>query len=261
MDEQIKRLTELQAALDEAAHAQQKKKKLPAELAQAEATLAAAQKKCAAANELLEKGEKLRDELEQKITAYRTKATHLHVQLDTVTTPAQAAAVEREIEFVSSEADRLETEALESLERSEGEELTRKTAQEAADEAAANLAVIRQGVASREAEYINDIETQMARAEALRPTIDAELLAEFDRIAHARGGVGIARAVRQQCDGCRMGIRLQVWMRLCGGERTLCDSCGRMLYYDAAPAPAVAEERPALLPGQGRAPRRTHRTA
>lgn len=257
MDEQIKRLTQLQAALDEAARADQKKKRLPAELAQAEATLTAAQKQCAAAAALLEKEENLRKDLEGKIDAHRAKATRLRAQLDALTTPAQVAAVEHEIEFVTGEADRFETEALESLERSESEEAAHTTAREASDEAAANRAVIRAGVASRDAEYAAEIATQKACATALRPTIDADLLAEFDRIARARAGIGIARAVQQQCNGCRMGIRLQVWMRLCEGERAHCDSCGRMLYYDDAPAPKADEERPALIPGQGRAPRHT----
>lgn len=256
MDEQIKRLTQLQAALDEAMCAEQKQKKLPAERAQAEAVLAAAQKQCATANELLLKEEKLRKDLEEKIDAHRAKATRLRAQLEALTTSAQVAAVEREIAFATSEADQLETEALESLERSETEEATRAAAQEATDEATANLAVIRAGVVSRHAEYADVIAAQQAQAEALRPTIDADLLAEFDRIAHARAGIGIARAAQQQCNGCRMGIRLQVWMRLCEGERAHCDSCGRMLYYDDAPAPKAVEERPALIPGQGRAPRR-----
>jgi uncharacterized protein len=256
MDEQIKRLAHLQATLSEAARIQQQLQKLPAELAQAEATQRTAQKKTDAATASLEKEEKQRADLEQKITALRDKATRFRVQLDVVKTPEQAAAVENEIEFATSEADRLETEEFASLERSETEEATRHAAQEELDEASANLATIREGVASREAEYREGIKAQQAEAEALRPTIDEDLLAEFDRIARARAGVGIARADNQQCTGCRMGIRLQVWMHLCEGERAHCDSCGRMLYYQPASAAIAAEDRPTLAPGQGRAPRR-----
>jgi len=82
--------------------------------------------------------------------------------------------------------------------------------------------------------------------EAIRKHIEPDLLARFDRLAAARG-TGLARAENQQCTGCRMGVRPQIWNQLREGELLSCDSCSRLLYWDPAmaPAPKVPQPDPA----------------
>jgi hypothetical protein len=51
-------------------------------------------------------------------------------------------------------------------------------------------------------------------------------------------------------------VRPQVWNQLREGELLSCDSCNRLLYWDASMQPAPKAPQPEVLPGAGRAPRK-----
>jgi len=255
MLEQTEHLVKLQAVELERTRLNGELKKLPVEVAQAEAALAVASKLVANATAAMAREEQLRVKLEKEIEGHRQKAARFRTQLDAVKTQAQAAAVEHEINFATTEADRLEAEEFESLERTETEEAALKPASAKAAEMSANLATIRAGVTSRADEYKAELAVLDAERARLRPLIEETTLVRFDRLSASRG-TGLARADNQQCSGCRMGVRPQMWNQLREGELLNCDSCGRLLYWDPAMRPPVVELRPELAPGAGRAVRK-----
>jgi len=238
MQAHIENLVKLQAVELERTGLAQAARALPAEIAQAEAALTAAQRLAAEASSALSREDSLRTRLDREITTHRQKAARYRDQQNTLSTTDQAKANEHELHFAEAEAERLENEAFASLERTEAQEAMLAAARAQVELLAAALDQTRDRVRLRQ----TDIELQQAglvlQREALRPLIKPELLTRFDRLCASRG-TGMARAENMQCTGCRMGVRPQTWNQLRDGELLICDSCVRLLYWDPAFAPVA----------------------
>ena len=259
MQAHIENLVKLQSIDLERARLTQETRALPAELTHAEAALKAAQIQAAEASAALSREESLRTRMERDIATHRQKAARFRTQLDSVKTPEQAVAIEHEIHFESSEGDRLENEEFTSLERTEAQEAALAEARAQVEILSAAFEKARARVTLQQQEFAVQLEALNAERETLRPLIDPELLTRFDRLSASRG-TGLARVDNQQCTGCRMGVRPQMWNQLREGELLTCDSCSRILYWDPAMAPAPKPPEPAPIPGAGRAPRKSHAT-
>jgi uncharacterized protein len=238
--DETKKLVRLQAVELERARLTAALKALPGEITQAENLLKAEQKRVADAEASLKREELSRASMELEIASHKSKAARFRGQMDTAKNAAQASALEHEINFAEAEISRLEDNELISMENTEVLELQRAKAIELAAKLTETLGLIRARVGEQDLEFREQLTALTAEREILRKEIsgfdDGARLAHFDRIAKARG-TGIARAEGQQCAGCRMGIRPQVWNQLRDGAVLTCESCSRILYFDPAMLP------------------------
>ena len=256
MFELIENLVKLQAIELERTRLSQEARALPAEAAEVESALKVAEKQAAAASDALNREETLRTRLERETAAHRQKASRYRAQLDTVTTPAQAEAMEKEIQFAEVEVERLDAEEYTSLERTEAQEAALAAARAQVEALANVLEKTRARIAVRRAELSHELLARNAERDAVRLLIELEWLARFDHLVVSRG-TAVARVDNMQCTGCRMGIRAQTWNQLREGELLTCDSCGRLLYWDPAIAPAPKAPQPdATAAASGRAIRK-----
>jgi hypothetical protein len=254
----IENLVKLQSIDLDRARLNQELRALPAEIAQSRSRLAAAERQSADTSAALSREDTLRTRLDREIDGHRKKAAKFRAQLDAVTNTEQASAIEHEIQFETAEAERLENEEYTSLERTETQEAALAQSRAQVELLAAEVEGVRARVAARQKELDQQLAQLKLEADGIRMLFTLEgsdWLARFDRVAASRG-TGIALAVNQQCTGCSMGVRPQVWNQLREGELLSCDSCNRLLYWDPALAPAPKAPQPEVPPGAGRAPRK-----
>jgi predicted nucleic acid-binding Zn-ribbon protein len=233
VDAQLKTLIDLQGVDTRIAAHEAEAARLPKEIAAIHADIETAKKDVEAGKARLDAAKKDQRTREKDLEVVQAKRSKTEGRLYEVKTNKEYSAVLAEIEEIKQEKGRVEEEILvlmESQERltadikdAEGRYKARET-QGKQEEAALQ-------------EKLRAVEADLAlvrteRAELARQ-LPAPVLADYDKLLKARGGLALAQVVKPNlCGGCRMTVTPQRLQELrAQSALLLCESCGRYLYW------------------------------
>jgi uncharacterized protein len=240
MQEQIKKLVELQEVDVRLSALRRAVAGLPAQLAAIEARLAASKKRLADAKDAHTTSLKDRKKYELDVEQWKEKAKKYRDQSYEVKTNDAFRALQHEIATAEKEMARAEDRLLERMVAGEEFDVQIKAAEAALKEAEATAAKEKGALA----EVKSAEEVKLAAAEAERASVVAgipeTLLAEYMRVAKSRG-MALAEVIGEICHACGMHVRPHVYqeLRRAGNDEVYhCETCGRILYYPDPKVPA-----------------------
>jgi predicted nucleic acid-binding Zn-ribbon protein len=235
MDPHLQRLQELQGLDTRIAGLERKLEAIPVRIQGIKDDL---QRAKTAFEQVKAKAEQVRKDVrfkEKDVEVQQSQRAKLEAKLYEVKTNKEYSAVLSEIETSKAEKGRLEEEVLALMELGErlGPEVVEAEARfrRQTEEAQA------QERAAAEEQRALDADLQIARAEreSLARDVPRDILAQYDRLLKGRGGLAVALVGQSRiCGGCRVTLTPQRFQEIRQSNQILtCESCGRILYYQA----------------------------
>ncbi len=171
--------------------------------------------------------------LQQRLTKYRA-------QLMAVTNAREYEAAQHEVATAESELKAREDETIALLfeldELAPRAEQARQLLAERRDAADVALAAL----ADETQRHKLDLAAAEGNVSALRPAVDAQALATYDRTSKRYPRHAVAELKGELCTGCNVKLRPMLASEVRRGERIVqCENCTRLLYVVKPPAPAT----------------------
>jgi predicted nucleic acid-binding Zn-ribbon protein len=233
VDHDLEHLIDLQEIDARIASLEREAARLPKEIEAIHAAVAEARAQLDATRARLDAAKKQIRSKEKDLEVSSAKRAKGEARLYEVKTNREYSAVLVEIEEIKQEKSRIEEEILSLMEL--GERLTA----DVRETEGLVRAREQQGRAEEEAVRgkLAAVEAELAQVRAERASLARQVsppvLAEYDKLLKARGGLAVAQALPSQiCAGCRMAIRPQALLEIRAQSGLItCESCGRYLYW------------------------------
>ena len=172
-----------------------------------------------------------RKELESKVTDLEAKISKYREQLMSVKTNEEYKAMVKEIDYSQDAISKVEDQILTLMESSETQAQDLKAAESDLRE---DEKIVQTDRVSLEEINLKDTATLEAYIEervGLEKEVSADILARYERVRKARGGIALASASDEACDVCNVRMRPQVFQEVRRNDNIItCDSCRRILY-------------------------------
>ena len=233
MDPQLQTLIELQGFDAKIAGLESEAARLPRQIEAIQAALGEARKAVETIKGKVDTTKKDLRTREKDLEVANVKRQKLEAKLYEVKTNKEYSAVLLEIEEAKQEKAKTEEDILNLMEMQERLGVEIKEAEQRfktrEEQARQDEAVVRKKLGAVEQE----LNIQRAERRSRAKDLPAGLLASYDRISKARGGVAVAAVSSAAvCGGCRVSIRPQAMQELrTATGLILCESCGRYLYW------------------------------
>jgi uncharacterized protein len=225
-------------ALDTAADAARRRlAELPAAEQEFQRTVAAATAAVDAVKTQLQENQQARRALEKDVAQVDTRLARFDDHKAAVKTNQEYTALLHEIATAKSEKDALEDRILVLMEDADrlaselkAAQQTQATATSDGDKARVALEAERVQL-ERELTRLGHERTAEARG------IDAPLMSKYDQLIKQRRGLAVAVMTGETCSACHVRLRPNVAQHIRRNEAIVqCDSCQRILYFQAPPA-------------------------
>ena len=220
---------------------------LRAEIAELPKRVAVIEQKLAGTKAALEKAKasaKADDAAKKKhesaITDLRGKISKYRDQSLDVKTNEQYKALLHEIQFAEQEITSNEDKILELMLNSESREKEVKAAEIELKSETAEIEQEKTLARERTAKDEKELAEWTGKRDAARAAVDPDLLRHYDRVQKFRGS-GLAEVLSERCSGCQVALRPQMYNEIRSGKLLYCDSCQRILYYDASKEAPVSD--------------------
>lgn len=164
----------------------------------------------------------------------RTAETDRKLYGGAVSAARELQALQDELASLKRRKNSLEDDELDLMEQAEPLDATLARLEEeraTLDEAATALTA---ALAEAEASLGGDLDRVVTARSAAVDGLDAELLAEYERLRAQLGGVAIARLVGTNCGGCHLtlsSVEVDRIRKTPAGAMVHCEECGRILVH------------------------------
>jgi uncharacterized protein len=167
------------------------------------------------------------NDLRGKISKYRDQS------LD-VKTNDQYKALLHEIQFAEKEIAANEDKILELMVNADARDKEVKAAQAELKAETAEIEKEKEEARLLTAKDEKLLTEWRAKRDQIRTSVNEDLLRHYERVSKFRGS-GLSEVRDQKCMACRVMLRPQTYNEVRSGQQTIvCDSCQRILYFNAA---------------------------
>jgi uncharacterized protein len=237
MDAALEHLIRLQRVDEQIAQLHHSIAELPKHLASLEEKLKSQKGSLDEADKSLAAEEVKRRRLDSDLKDIQQKVLKYRGQSNSVKTNDEFRALQHEIDFAEAEIKKVEDQQIQAMERVESLQSAKRATTAALEEQNSLVEQEKTVARAATAEQQAKLAELRQERELHRKGVDESILRTYDRIASSSRKTGLARVQGQRCLACQMYLRPQVWNQVRSGQLITCESCARLLYFDASLEP------------------------